>query len=115
MTDQRAIIKMGMGTGKTIDEAVAHGLLDAASHSTLQFLDKLTEARQRLRIKVSLGVSDPAQVDAPAVAAQFSPAPTEVIVAKGGLTSTDPETGSTVQIAAVAVEVFLPPMSSSTP
>ncbi|WP_424990313.1 Lin0512 family protein [Fluviibacterium sp. S390] len=110
MTDQRVIIKMGMGVGESIDAAVAHGLLDAESHSTLHFLDKLPEARHRARIKVSLGVSDPAQVDATAVAAQFSPVSTQVVVAEGGLTSTDPDTGSTVQVAAVAVEVFLPLM-----
>lgn len=108
MSDQRFIIKMGMGVAGSVAEAADRAIADAEGHSSLHLLDKLDGARGQLRLQVTLGVPDPASLDADSIAARFVPAPTTVTVTEGGLTTTDPETGQTTYVAAAGVEAFLP-------
>lgn len=115
MTDQRVIIEMGMGNdlhGMDYQKAAARAIEDAIRHSTLPIFDSIGLDHSDMRVQVTVGVQDPAQIDCAALATGLPRGQITVLAVKGGLNVPNPETGDTAVIATAAVEAFLPPQHS---
>lgn len=111
MTDQRFIIEMGMGNdqyGMDYTKAAARAIEDAIRHSTLPLFDATDLNPANMRVQVTIGVADPAQVDCAALAAKLPRGRATVTAVPGGLNVTNPESRATLVIATAAVEAFLP-------
>ena len=111
MSDQRFIIEMGMGTTMhdlDYQSAASRAIEDAYSHVTLPMWDSTGIDPEEMRILVTVGVQDPAQLDKAALAARLPKGTVTVQAVFGGQNVTNPETGQTVVVATAAVEAFLP-------
>lgn len=114
MSDQRFIIEMAMGTdlhGENYTKAATRAVESALRRSSLLLLGVPGIDRDALRVQVTVGVQDPDKVDRSAIAALLPIGKVSVTVTRGGLNSTHPQTGSTIVVAAAAVEAFLPSQS----
>jgi len=110
MTDQRAIIEMGMGNdqyGMDYTKAAGRAIEDALRHSSLAIFKSTGIDPASMRIKVTVGVQDPDKTDAESLKTKLPYGSIEMHIIKGGLNVTNPETGTTIVIASAAVEVFL--------
>lgn len=111
MTDQRFIIEMGMGNdlhGMDYQKAARRAIEDAFRHSTLPIFGATGLDHRDMRVQVTLGVQDPAQIDVDALAEMLPRGTASVSAVKGGQNVTNPDTGETLVIATAAVEAFLP-------
>ena len=106
----RLIIEMGMGNslhGRDYTKAALRAVEDAMRHSSLAILGALDIPRDQIRVRVSIGVQEPQDVNIKAITDRLGRA-AEVVVEPGGLDVTDDVTGEVHVVAAAAVEVFLP-------
>lgn len=111
MTDQRFIIEMGMGNdqyGQDYTKAAARAIEDAIRHSAIPMFEATGLSHDQMRVKVTIGVQAPDQVDCTALAEKLPRGRAEVTAVFGGLDVTNPDTGKTLVIASAAVEAFLP-------
>ena len=111
MTDQRFIIEMGMGNdlhGMDYQKAAARAIEDAFRHSTLPIFQTIGLDHTEMRVAVTIGVQEPAQLDTAALATLLPRGQASVTAVKGGQNVTNPETGETAIIATAAIEAFLP-------
>ena len=105
MSDQRFIIEMGMGNdlhGADYTKAACRAVQDALHGASLAILGNLPELKRDLRVKVTVGVQQPDQVDQEAVKALLPVGEVTVHVKRGGL-----NVGAAV-VAQAAIEAFLP-------
>lgn len=105
MSDQRFIIEMGMGNdlhGSDYTKAACRAVQDALHGASLAILGSIPELKQDLRVKITIGVQEPDQVDANALKALLPVGEVSVHVKRGGLNSGD------AIIAQAAIEAFLP-------
>lgn len=105
MTDQRFIIEMGMGNdlhGQNYTKAACRAVENALHGSSLAILRALPEAKDDLRVKVTIGVQNPSAVDVSQVAKMLPVGKVEVDVKQGGLNVND------AVVAQAAIEAFLP-------
>ena len=115
MSDQRFIIEMGMGNdqyGQDYTKAAGRAIEDAFRHSAIPMFQALEPALgltpQEMRVQVTIGVQDPAQVDTAALVSTLPRGRAEVRAVFGGQNVTNPDTGNVIVIASAAIEAFLP-------
>jgi uncharacterized protein (TIGR02058 family) len=109
--EKRIILEMGTGNdlyGGDYTKAACRAVHDALHHSSIVLFRSLGYDHRDMRVQVTIGVQQPDQVDAAAVAAELPRGRAEVTVVHGGLDVHDAEQGTTHVIAAAAVEAFLP-------
>ncbi len=105
MSDLRFIIEMGMGNedhGRDYTSAAKKAVLDALHGARLEMLHTLPQVRNELRVKVTIGVQEPTNVDVEALKKLVPTGDATVHVKKGGLNAGD------VIVAQAAIEAFLP-------
>ena len=116
MPDQRFIIEMGTGTdlhGRDYTKAARRAVESALRGASLHILGLPGLDLSHLRLRLTLGVQDPSQVDPAALAPLFPVGTPEIVVTHGGLDVTHPVTGDTAVTAIAAIEVFLPPQTAA--
>ena len=91
MSDQRFIIEMGMGNdqyGQDYTKAASRAIEDAFRHSAIPMFQALEPtlglAPQEMRVQVTVGVQDPAQVDTAALVSTLPRGRAEVRAVFGG-------------------------------
>ena len=105
MSDQRFIIEMGMGNdlhGGDYTKAAKRAVEDALHGATLALLSNLPDLKRDLRVKVTIGVQEPDQIDAEAVKVLLPVGEVSIHIKKGGLNVGD------AVVAQAAIEAFLP-------
>ena len=104
MSDQRFIIEMGINDlhGGDYTKAAKRAVEDALHGATLAILGNLPNLKSDLRVKVTIGVQEPDQIDTETVKALLPVGEVSVHVKKGGL-----NVGEAV-VAQAAIEAFLP-------
>jgi uncharacterized protein (TIGR02058 family) len=113
MAAKRVILEMGSGNdlhGGDYTKAAVRAVQDALHHSSLTFIRTLGVDSQTMQVAVTIGVQQPAKVDAAAVKAALPHGQVTVAIVKGGLDVPDPEHNDIAVIAsaAVAVRIELP-------
>ena len=113
MTAKRIILEMGSGNdlhGGDYTKAAIRAVHDALHHSSLAFIRTFGLDSKQMQVEVTIGVQQPAKVDAAAVKAALPHGEVSVRVVKGGLDIPDEEGRDTaiVASAAVAVRMELP-------
>jgi uncharacterized protein (TIGR02058 family) len=105
---KRFILEMGSGNdlhGGDYTKAAVRAVQDALHHSSLAFIRSLGLNAKEMQVEVTIGVQEPAKVDAAAVKASLPHGQVTVKVVKGGL-NVPPEGGHDLAViasAAVAV------------
>lgn len=108
MAAKRVILEMGTGNdlhGGDYTKAAVRAVQDAIHHSSLTLIRTLGLDSRRMQVEVTIGVQQPAKVDAAAVKAALPHGEVTVSVVKGGLDVPDAETGDIAVIASAAVAV----------
>jgi uncharacterized protein (TIGR02058 family) len=108
MPAKRVILEMGTGNdlhGGDYTKAALRAVEDAIHHSSLPFIRTLKLDARQMQVEVTIGVQQPAKVDAAAVKAALPHGEVTVKVVKGGLDVPDNETGDIAVIASAAVAV----------
>lgn len=108
MALKRAILEMGAGNdlhGGDYTKAAVRAVQDALHHSSLAFARTLDMNIESMHVSVTIGVQEPAAVDADAVKASLPHGQIEVTVVKGGLDVPDEEGGDKAVIATAAIDV----------
>jgi uncharacterized protein (TIGR02058 family) len=112
MALKRFILEMGAGNdlhGGDYTKAALRAVQDALHHSSLAFIRSLGLDSKKMQVEVTIGVQEPAKVDAAAVKASLPHGQVKVNVVKGGLNV--PEEGghdlAVIASAAVAVRFEL--------
>ena len=103
--NQRFIIEMGMGNdlhGGDYTKAAKRAVEAALHGATLALLGNLPDLKRDLRVKVTIGVQKPEQIDTEVVKALLPVGDISVTVKKGGLNVGD------AVVAQAAIEAFLP-------
>jgi uncharacterized protein (TIGR02058 family) len=111
MTERRVILEMGAGNdlyGGDYTKAACRAVQDAIHHSSLVLFRSLAIDHQTMRVKVTIGVQRPEQVDAQRVAQELPRGRAEVEVVLGGQDVHDPIQQTTHVIASAAIEAFVP-------
>ena len=106
----RIILEMGAGNSlhaQDYTQAAIRAVEDAIRHSSLTFIRTMKIDKRSVRVDVTIGVQEPARVDAQKVKAVLPMGNVTVKVVKGGLDVPDPEAGEVAVIASAAVEVRL--------
>src|SRR3984885_4838116 len=88
MTAKRIILEMGSGNdlhGGDYTKAAIRAVQDALHHSSLTFLRSFGLDSKQMQVEVTIGVQQPAQVDAASVKATLPHGQVTVSVVKGGL------------------------------
>ena len=114
MSEQRLIVEMGMGVdlhGGDYTKAAKRAVDDALHHSSMPILRSLPINAADRRVRVTIGVQNPAAVDRAEVAKVLPHDGVEIVVVEGGLDVADPTYGGGHVIATAAVELFLPKQS----
>lgn len=114
MSEQRLIVEMGMGVdlhGGDYTKAAKRAVDDALHHSSMPILRSLPIDAADRRVRVTIGVQNPAAVDRAEVAKFLPHDGVEIVVVEGGLDVADPTYGGGHVIATAAVELFLPKQS----
>ena len=115
MTDQRFILEMGMGNdlhGMDYQKAAARAIESAFRRSTIPMFETTPLAHEDMRVRVTVGVQDPAALDTGALAAGLPRGRASVTAVQGGQNLFNPQTGETIVIATAAIEAFLPDQSA---
>ena len=113
MPATRVILEMGTGNdlhGGDYTKAALRAVQDAIHHSSLSMIRSLGVDSKTMQVDVTIGVQQPAKVDAEKVKASLPHGKVTVKVVKGGLDVPD-ETGKDTAViasAAVAVRLELP-------
>lgn len=110
-TEKRVILEMGTGNdlyGGDYTKAACRAVHDALHHSAIALFKSLGYDHRDMRVQVTIGVQNPAAVDAAVVAAALPRGRAEVTVVHGGLDVHDAEQETTHVIATAAVEAFVP-------
>ena len=108
MALKRLILEMGAGNdlhGGDYTKAALRAVQDALHHSSLSFVRALKVDRKAMFVSVTIGVQQPAKVDAEAVKASLPHGTVTVQVVKGGLDVPDVAGGDVAVIASAAVAV----------
>lgn len=113
MVAKRVILEMGHGNdlhGGDYTKAAVRAVADAIHHSSLPLIRSLKLDPRGMQVEVTIGIQQPAKVDAAAVKAALPHGEVTVRVVKGGLDVPDTEAGDVAVIAtaAVAVRMELP-------
>jgi len=121
VSDQRFIIKMGMGNdqyGQDYTKAAHRAIEDALRHSAIPMFQALEPslrlAPQDMRVQVTIGVQQPDLVDTKALVSALPRGRAEVRAVAGGLNVVNPDSGNVIVIASAAVEAFLPYLGDQT-
>ncbi len=107
MPAKRVILELGAGNdlhGGDYTKAAVRAVQDALHHSSLTLIRTLQLDARRMQVEVTIGVQQPAKVDAAAVKAALPHGEVTVKVVKGGLDVPD-EAGDIAVIASAAVSV----------
>jgi uncharacterized protein (TIGR02058 family) len=101
-----------MGTGNDLHggdytKAALRAVQDAIHHSSLSMIRSLGVDSKTMQVDVTIGVQQPAKVDAEKVKASLPHGTVSVKVVKGGLDVPDDSGRDTAVIASAAVEVRL--------
>jgi uncharacterized protein (TIGR02058 family) len=110
MALKRVILELGSGNdlhGGDYTKAALRAVQDALHHSSLSMLRSLKVDPKTMQVEVTIGVQQPAKVDAEAVRTSLPHGVVTVKVVKGGLDVPDDERNDTAVIAAAAVCVRL--------
>lgn len=110
---KRVILEMGSGNdlhGGDYTKAALRAVQDAIHHSSLSLIRSFGLDSRAMQVEVTIGVQQPARVDAAAVAKSLPHGQVTVKVVKGGLDVPDETSGDVAVIAnaAVAVRMELP-------
>lgn len=108
MAAKRVILEMGSGNdlhGGDYTKAAVRAVADAIHHSSLTLIRTLGLDSRKMQVEVTIGVQQPAKVDAAAVKAALPHGEVTVKVVKGGLDVPDNDTGDVAVIASAAVAV----------
>jgi len=112
MTGKRVILEMGSGNdlhGGDYTKAAVRAVEDAMHHSSLTFIRTLGVDPRMMQVEVTIGVQQPAKVDAEIVKRTLPHGQVTVNVVKGGLDIPDEEARDVAVIASAAVAVRLEP------
>jgi len=107
---KRIILEMGMGNdlyGEDYTKAACRAVEDAIRHSSLILFRSLGVDHTEMKVKVTIGVQQPGQVDSAIVAQKLPRGRAEVTVVKGGLNIVDVDNVTCSVVATAAVEAFL--------
>ena len=110
MIAKRVILEMGAGNdlhGGDYTKAALRAVQDALHHSSLTMLRVLQVDPRTMLVDVTVGVQQPARVDAEKVKASLPYGIVTVQVVKGGLDVPDDERGDVAVIASAAISVRL--------
>jgi uncharacterized protein (TIGR02058 family) len=105
---KRIILEMGTGNdlhGGDYTKASLRAVQDALHHSSLAFIRSLGLDSKKMQVEVTIGVQDPAKVDAAAVKASLPHGQVKVNVVKGGLNVPEGEGHDMAVIASAAIAV----------
>ena len=108
MAAKRVILEMGTGNdlhGGDYTKAAVRAVEDAIHHSSLPLIGTLKLDARQMQVEVTVGVQQPAKVDAAAVKAALPHGEVTVKIVKGGLDVPNAETGDIAVIASAAVAV----------
>lgn len=111
MTNTRLILEMGMGNdlyGMDYTKAANRAVQDALHHSSLILFRSLDLDPADMQVNVTIGVQEPEQVDADAVAETLPRGRATVTVVFGGQNVVDAQNGTTHVIATAAIEATYP-------
>lgn len=102
---------MGMGVdvhGNDHTKAAKRAVSDALRHSSLNFFNAAGKTREDMHVEVVIAVTDPAAVDAAAVAAEVPYGTVTVSPVQGGLDIPAPQGTDGIVIANAAILVSFP-------
>jgi len=105
---KRFILEMGAGNdlhGGDYTKAALRAVQDALHHSSLAFIRSLGLNAKEMQVEVTIGVQEPAKVDAAAVKASLPHGQVTVKVVKGGLDVPEEGNHDKAVIASAAVAV----------
>ncbi len=105
---KRFILEMGSGNdlhGGDYTKAAVRAVQDALHHSSLAFIRSLGLNAKEMQVEVTIGVQEPAKVDAAAVKASLPHGQVTVKVVKGGLNVPSEGSHDLAVIASAAVAV----------
>ena len=108
MAAKRIILEMGSGNdlhGGDYTKAAIRAVQDALHHSSLSFIRSLGVDAKEMQVEVTIGVQQPAKVDAAAVKATLPHGQVTVTVVKGGLDVPGDQGHDTAIVASAAVVV----------
>ena len=108
MALKRIILEMGAGNdlhGGDYTKAALRAVQDALHHSSLAFIRSLGLDSKKMQVEVTIGVQEPAKVDAAAVKASLPHGQVKVNVVKGGLNVPEGEGHDMAVIASAAIAV----------
>lgn len=111
MTEQRIILEMGMGVdlhGQDSQKAARRGIENTLRQVTLPIFGTLGIDTTTLRVAVTIAVPDPDQIVVSDLAPLFPHGSVTITPVTGGQRVANPKTGSTLVVATIAIEAFLP-------
>lgn len=111
MAEKRIILEMGSGNdlyGEDYTKAACRAVQDALHHSSIVLFKSLGLDHRDMRVRVTIGVQKPDEVDLEVVSAELPRGRAEVSAVFGGLNVHDAEQGTTHVLATAAVEAFVP-------
>ncbi len=110
MALKRVILEMGTGNdlhGGDYTKAALRAVQDALHHSSLAMLRSLGISPHDMVVNLTIGVQQPAKVDAERVRTSLPYGKVSIAVVKGGLDVPDEGRDDTAVIASAAIEVKL--------
>lgn len=111
MSEQRIILEMGMGNdlyGQDYTKAARRAVQDALHNSSITLFSTLGIDHAEMRVRVTIGVQSPDQVDCDLVAADLPRGKAEVRAVLGGQDVVDKAAGTRHVVATAAIEAFVP-------
>jgi uncharacterized protein (TIGR02058 family) len=105
---KRFILELGAGNdlhGGDYTKAALRAVQDALHHSSLAFIRSLGLDSKKMQVEVTIGVQEPAKVDAAAIKASLPHGQVKVNVVKGGLNVPEGEGHDMAVIASAAIAV----------
>jgi uncharacterized protein (TIGR02058 family) len=115
MSEKRIILEMGTGNdlyGQDYTKAARRAVQDALHHSSITLFFKLGIDHSQMRVKVTIAVQEPDQVDCDLVAQDLPRGRASVRAVKGGLNIADPASDNLHVVATAAIEAWLPDLSA---
>lgn len=108
MAERRAILELGASAalhGGDYTKAACRAVQDAIYHSSLTFIRSLGLDSKKMKVKVTIGVTQPDAVDLEAVKAVLPHGDVTVEVRRGGLDVPDADNDDICVIASAAIDV----------